>query len=43
MGEEMTANLVVSAPNMALHTRRPESVSTRHSACWNIIKSVLRR
>lgn len=26
MGEEMTANLVVSALNMALHTRRPESV-----------------
>lgn len=26
MGEEMTAKLVVSALNMALHTRRPESV-----------------
>lgn len=26
MGEEMTANLVVSALNMAFHTRRPESV-----------------
>lgn len=26
MGEEMTANLVLSALNMALHTRKPESV-----------------
>ena len=26
MGEEMTANLVLAALNMALHTRNPESV-----------------